>query len=115
MGNFYARVGNRTLKNEELRNLNEKDKQKLIAEGKAAEQKRLENMRKAFGMEQPQKVTLDVTPAGVAKRQAAIKAEEAKIAAETQEIEKDLGSETAGFSEEAEAPTEKKSGKKKSK
>lgn len=108
MGNFYVRVGNRTLKNEEALNLTSEDRKMFLEEAERANQKRLENMRKGLGMEEPQRVTLDVTPEGIAKRQAAIKAEENRIAAETQVIEKDLGSETAGFIEEAEKPVEEK-------
>jgi hypothetical protein len=85
MGNFYVRVGNRTLKGEEYRSLTSKDRQKLIDEGERATQKRLENMRKGLGLEPKQGITLDVTPQGVLKRQEAIKAEEAKLAAETSE------------------------------
>jgi len=77
----------------------------IKAEGELANQKRLENIRKGLGME-PQKVTLDVTPAGVAARKAAIEAEEARIAAETKAIDEDLGPVVAGSVDEATAPVE---------
>jgi len=52
------------------------------ADAEKANQKRLENIRNSMGVKAPQNITLDVTPAGVAARTAAIKAEEAKIASE---------------------------------
>ena len=119
----YFRVGNRTFTGSELGLLSKADIEKVKADGVAANEKRLENMRKGLGME-PQKVTLDVTPAAVAARKAAIEAEEAKIAAETKAssdavaaeeariadetkaIEEDLGPEAPSFVEEAEVPAE---------
>ena len=41
-------------------------------------------MRNSLGIKNPQKMTIDVTPKAVAARQAAIVAEEAKLAAENQ-------------------------------
>jgi len=52
------------------------------ADAEKANQKRLENIRNSMGVKAPQNITLDVTPAGVAARTEAIKAEEAKIAVE---------------------------------
>jgi hypothetical protein len=83
MGNLYVRVGNRTLKNQEYSRLTQEQKQKFVKEGEEANKRRIERMQKALGFDPTkQNILLDVTPAGVAKRNAAIKAEEAKIAAE---------------------------------
>jgi hypothetical protein len=84
--------------------------EKIKEDAKRADQKRLENMRKGLGLE-PQRLTLDVTPKGVAARKAAIAAEEAKIAAETLAIKEDLGPGTPSFVEETEAPAEVKKSK----
>jgi len=84
--------------------------QQIKIEGEVANQKRLERIRQGLGIE-PQKVTLDVTPAGVAARKAAIAAEEARIAAETKAIDEELGPESTTFVAEAEAPAETKKSK----
>jgi len=95
MGNHYVRVGNRTFKNEAYKRLTEKEKQTIVKQGQDADKKRLENMRKGLGLEPQQGITLDVTPAGVAKRNEAIKAEEAKIAAEEVSSSEEVTVETA--------------------
>lgn len=97
----YRRIGNRTLTSTELQNLTAAQINKIKEDGERANQLRLENMRKGLGIE-PQKVTLDVTPAGIAARKEAIAAEEARIAAETKTVEENLGAENATFTGEGE-------------
>lgn len=99
----YRRVGNRTFRERDLKFMTPQQIEKIKTDGEKANERRLENMRRGLGIK-PEAITLDVTPAGIAKRQAAIKAEEARIAAETASIEKDLGAETAGFVGENETP-----------
>jgi len=106
----YRRVGNRSLTQDEMQFMTPQKIQQLKDEGEAANQRRLERIRQGLGME-PQKLTLDVTPAAVAARKAAIAAEEARIAAETKAIDKELGPETTTFVAEAEAPAETKKSK----
>lgn len=103
----YVRVGNRTLTADEMRFTTPKQIKEYEEQAEKANQKRLDNMRKSLGMD-PKKVTLDVTPKGVAARKVAIAVEEAKIAAETNAIAEDLGLEKASFLAESEAPTETK-------
>jgi hypothetical protein len=110
----YFRVGNRTFTEHELQFMTPKKIEEVKADGELANQKRLENIRKGLGME-PQKVTLDVTPAGVATRNAAIAVEEARIAAETKAIEEDLGPISPNAIAEAEAPAEVETKKSKGK
>jgi len=107
---YYVRVGNRTMTVAERAGLSPKQVQEIKEQGERANQKRLENLR-ACGEIMPQKMTLDVTPKGVATRKAAIAAEEAKIAAETQAISEEIGPETPAFAGEAEAPVEVKKSK----
>ncbi len=102
---YYRRVGNRSLTQKDMQFMKPSQLEKIKADGEIANQKRLENMRKGLGLE-PQKVTLDVTPAGVAARKAAIAAEEARIAAETKAVTEEIGNETTTFVAEAEAPAE---------
>lgn len=90
MGTLYVRVGNRTLPAEEAARLSPKEVSQAKAEAEEANRKRLENMQKALGLNLPKgaaNVTLDVTPAGIAARKAAIAAEEAKIAEEAKAAE----------------------------
>lgn len=108
---LYVRVGNRTFSGAEAASLTQKQIDKIKIDAEAANQKRLENMRNSLGIKNPQKMTIDVTPSGVAARKAAIAAEEAKLASETKTIEEDLGPEKASFIEEAEAPVEGKKSK----
>lgn len=108
----YFRVGNRTFTAVELGFMKPAEIEKIKIDGEEANKKRLENMRKGLGME-PQKVTLDVTPAGIAARREAIAVEEARIAAETKAIEEDLGPEIPAAIAEAEAPAETKKSKSK--
>jgi hypothetical protein len=82
---LYVRVGNRTFTGEEAAILSKKQIEKIKIDAEAANQKRLENMRNSLGIKNPQKMTIDVTPAGIAARKAAIAAEETKIALENQE------------------------------
>jgi hypothetical protein len=104
----YVRIGNRTFTSEQVKSLTPKQVAEIKVQAEKANQKRLDNMRQSMGLE-PQKVTLDVTPRGIAARKAAIDAEEARIAAETKAIDKDLGEAgPAGFVKEAEAPAEVK-------
>jgi len=105
---LYVRVGNRTFTGDEAASLSQKQIEKIKTDAEAANQKRLENMRNSFGIKNPQKMTIDVTPAGIAARKAAIAAEEAKLASENQAITTELGPETAGFVGEAEVPGEVK-------
>lgn len=98
----YFRVGNRTLTETEMKTLSQQQLKQLEIEGERANQARLERIRAGLGLE-PKKITLDVTPAGVAARKAAIEAEEAKIAAETQVIDAELG-EAGSFLGEGEPP-----------
>ncbi len=106
----YVRIGNRTITTAERARLTPEQIQKMKDDGDAANQKRLANMR-ASGEFMPQKMTIDVTPKGIAARKAAIVAEEAKLAAETQAISEDLGPEKAAFVTEAETPAEIKKSK----
>jgi len=110
---LYVRVGNRTFTGEEAASLSQKQIEKIKIDAEAANQKRLENMRNSLGIKNPQKMTIDVTPAGVAARKAAIAAEEAKLAAEAQAVTEEIGPEASSFVAEAEAPVEdvKKSSK----
>ncbi len=94
----YFRVGNRTLTASEMGFMTPKQIEEIKTQAEVAKQKRLENLRKGLGVE-PQKITLDVTPAGVAARKAAIAAEEARIAAETENIEVELGAEGSFLAE----------------
>lgn len=110
---LYVRVGNRTFTGEEAKLLSAKQIEQIKIDAEKANQKRLENMRNSLGIKNPQAVTLDVTPAGVAARKAAIAAEEAKIAAETQAVAEEIGPENASFVGEAETPVEIKKSKKK--
>jgi len=114
---LYVRVGNRTFTGEEAASLSKAQINKIKIDAEAANQKRLENMRNSLGIKNPQKMTIDVTPAGVAARKAAIAAEEAKLAAEAQAVTEEIGSEAPSFIAEAEAPVEdvKKSSKAKGK
>lgn len=107
----YFRVGNRTFTQDEIKNITPSQLKVIEEAAKVANDKRLENMRKGLGLE-PQKMTIDVTPQGVAKRLAAIKAEEEKIAMETKAIEEELGPDTKGFIAEAEKPVPAKKSKK---
>lgn len=102
---YYMRVGNRTVTRQEMQFMKPAQIEEIKAQGEAANQKRLENMRKGLGLE-PKKLTLDVTPAGVAARKSAIEAEEAKIAAETVAVAEEIGPEITTFVAEAEAPAE---------
>jgi len=106
----YVRVGNRTMTEAERASLTPKQVQEIKIQAEKANQKRLENIQATLG-QSPQKMTIDVTPKGVATRKAAIAAEEAKIAAETKAISEELGSETPAFTGEAEAPVEVKKSK----
>jgi len=106
----YVRVGNRTMTEAERASLSPKQIQEYKLQGERANQLRLDNMRLS-GELMPQKMTLDVTPQGVAKRSAAIAAEEAKIAAETKAISEELGPETPAFTAESEPPVEVKKSK----
>lgn len=99
----YFRVGNRTLTAIEMGVMKPAEIEKIKVDGDLANQKRLENIRKGLGVE-PQKMTLDVTPTAVATRNEAIAVEEARIAAETKTIEKDLGPEAPAALAEGEAP-----------
>jgi hypothetical protein len=108
---LYVRVGNRTFTGEEAASLTQKQINKIKIDAESANQKRLENMRNSLGIKNPQKMTIDVTPKGIAARKAAIEAEEAKLAAETKAIDEDLGPEKASFVAEAEAPVEEKKSK----
>lgn len=98
----YFRVGNRTLTESEMKFMTQQQLEQLRIDGEIANQARLERIRAGFGME-PKKITLDVTPAGVAARKAAIEAEEARIAAETKSIDVELG-EAGSFLGEGEPP-----------
>jgi len=109
---LYVRVGNRTLTGEEASHLTPKEILEIKTDAEKANQKRLENMRNSLGIKNPQAVTLDVTPAGVAARKAAIEAEEARIALETQEVTEDLGPEKTSFIGETETPAESTTTKK---
>ena len=106
----YVRVGNRTMTASERANLTPQQVQEYKLQGERANQLRLDNMRLS-GEVMPQKMTIDVTPKGVATRKAAIEVEEAKIAAETKAISEELGAETSAFTDEAEAPVEVKKSK----
>ena len=99
----YVRIGNRTITTEERARLTPEQVQGMKDDGERANQKRLANMRQGLGLE-PQRMTIDVTPKGIAARKAAIAAEEAKLVAETQAITDDLGPEKAAFVAEAETP-----------
>jgi len=77
---LYVRVGNRTLTNAEIASLSAKQIEQIKIDAEKANKKRLENIQRSMGIN-PQAVTLDVTPAAVAARNAAIKVEEARIAA----------------------------------
>lgn len=112
----YFRVGNRSLTEHEMKFMTAEKLEQIKKDGELANQKRLENMRKGLGLE-PQKVTLDVTPTGIAARNAAIKAEEDRIAAETKAVTEEIGPATSAVIAEGEAPVEqvKKSGNKKAK
>jgi len=101
----YVRIGNRSFPVEEARGLSQKQIEEIMIDAERANQKRLENMRAGLGLE-PQKMTIDVTPSGVAARNKAIAAEEARIAAETKAIDEDLGEAPASFVKEAESPAE---------
>lgn len=104
----YVRIGNRSFQAEEAKNLSQKQIEEIMTDAERANQKRLENMRKGLGLEPNAPITLDVTPMGVAARNKAIAAEEAKIAAETKSIDEDLGEAAASFVKEAESPAEVK-------
>ncbi len=99
----YFRVGNQTVTFEELKTLRPQDIKKIEDDAEIANEKRLENIRQGLGIKQPQNITLDVTPAGIAARKAAIEAEEARIAAETKAVDLELGT-AGGFLNEGEQP-----------
>ena len=111
----YVRIGNRTLLAQDVKSLSQKQIEEIKADGERANQKRLENLRASMGIKLDAPLTLDVTPAGIAARKAAIAVEEAKLAAETKAITESLGPEKASFVAEAEAPTEVKIKKSKKK
>lgn len=105
----YFRVGNQTVTFEELKTLRPQDIQKIEEDAERANEKRLENIRQGLGIKQPQNITLDVTPAGIAARKVAIEAEEARIAAETKAVDLELGTAGSflGEGEPPEAPVKK--------
>lgn len=103
---LYVRVGNRTFTGAEAASLTQKQIDKIKIDAEAANQKRLENMRNSLGIKNPQKMTIDVTPKGVAARKVAIADEEAKIAAEAAAITKEIGPEAPSAVSEAEKPVE---------
>ena len=111
----YTRVGNRTFTQHEFQSMSPGQIEQIRADGELVNQKRLDNLRKSFGIQPNAPITLNVTPAGVAARKIAIAAEEAKIAAETKAIADEIGPEMTTFVAEAEAPAEIKIKKSKGK
>lgn len=103
----YVRIGNRSFQTDEVTRLTPKQIEQIKVDGERANQKRLENMRAGLGLE-PQKMMIDVTPAGIAARKASIAAEEAKIVKETKVIEEELGPMSPNAIAENETPAETK-------